>query len=115
MHPTKKSHTKTERGGITHYLQEPDTTISSHRTITIFCPARSSLVTMLAKRPRRWSRPSMTFVSVRTMVTISINNMMDKDLRAGVCRWCPSEAALLKSQRSRSKKLKEASDVALFS
>jgi hypothetical protein len=42
--------------------------ISSHRTMTIFCPASSSLATMLQRRPSRWSRPSMTFVAVSTMV-----------------------------------------------
>ena len=52
----------------TVHSQEPEMHISSHRTMAIFCPARSSLATILAKRPRRWSRPSMTLTDEHTMV-----------------------------------------------
>ena len=65
------------------YSRDPETHISSHRTMTIFCPARSSLATILAKRPRRWSRPSITLVLVSTMVPSFYNNIFPTE---GECK-----------------------------
>jgi len=59
-----------------NYLRDPEMHISSHRTMTMVCPARSSLATMLHRRPSRWSRPSMTFTFVSTMMDRTFYNML---------------------------------------
>lgn len=51
-------------------VHEPEMHISSHRTMTIDWPASNSFETILHKRPRRWSRPSMILVADNTMAFI---------------------------------------------
>ncbi len=67
------------------YSRDPETHISSHRTMTIVCPARSSLATILAKRPRRWSRPSITLVWVSTMVPSFLGNIFTTEVEYNRC------------------------------
>ena len=49
-------------------LHDPDTQTCSHRTITTVCPACNSFATTLARRPRRWSRPSITIVDSNMVI-----------------------------------------------
>jgi hypothetical protein len=76
-------------GFLSHrcYVREPEMQISSHRTMTIFCPASSSLATMLQRRPSRWSRPSMTFVAVSTMVSSAYDRLKEGNTRDGKPVW----------------------------
>ncbi len=55
-------------------LQEPETTMDSHRTTTIFFPSRSCLATMEARRPNKWPLPSTTIVSAIIQTSFIITN-----------------------------------------
>ena len=54
--------------GMEEHLHDPDTHTCSHRTMTTDCPACNSFATTLARRPRRWSRPSITTVDSNMVI-----------------------------------------------
>lgn len=62
---------------------DPETTMSSHLTITTFCPANNSFATMEARRPRRWSRPSMMIVDSNIFPNIQTSRDRGEMVRLG--------------------------------
>lgn len=68
-HPTLTTAIQSSNCSI--YSRDPETQTSSHLTMITFCPANNSFATTEARRPRRWSRPSI--------ITVVSNMMID---------WC---------------------------
>lgn len=58
-HGTSLTENKSSMGGLRLLrYSEPDILICSQRTTTTFCPFKSVLATIEARRPRRWPRAS---------------------------------------------------------